>query len=143
LNPVANDEHVRIFILREVFMELNPEIDLIINTADISSEFRSFSIVFYRYCEKKADIEKQRDIAKAKLKEVKAVVYKQIKNNVMVKHTEKSIEAEIDSHPIVLEAQNKLIEAEHDASTIGCAVESMKAKKDMLIQIGSDRRKEI
>ena len=61
-------------------MELNPEVDLEINVASLNSEFRNFSTVFYRYCLQKAEAEKNRDIAKAKLKEVRAVTYKRIKS---------------------------------------------------------------
>ena len=53
------------------------------------------------------------------------------------------MEAEIDTDPLVLKAFGALIQAEHDVSTWIGAVDSMKAKKDCLIQLGSDRRKEI
>jgi hypothetical protein len=124
-------------------MELNPEVDLSIDVANLSSEFKSFSLVFYRYCQHKARVESQRDVAKTRLKEVKATTYKRIKSDPSVKHSEKSMEAEIDTDPLVMEAQMKFIRAEHDATTWCGAVDSMKAKKDCLIQLGSDRRKEI
>ena|SRR5271165_6988110 len=123
-------------------MELNPESDLVVNATDLNSEFRSFSLLFYRYCLQKADVEKKRDLAKARLEELKAVTYKRVKMNVAVKHTEKSVEAEIDTDPMVLEAERRFIEAEHEAKTVGSAVESMRAKKDCLIQLGADARKE-
>lgn len=123
-------------------MELNPELDLVINAADLNLEFRKFSVLFYRYYCEKANAEKQRDISKAKLKEMKALVYKTIKNNPTIKHTEKSLEAEIDMDPMVVEMHSKFIEAEHNVSTITGAVESMRAKKDMLMQLGADARKE-
>lgn len=123
-------------------MNLDPEIDLIVNVSDLTSEFRTFPTTFYRYCLQKAKAEAQRDHAKAKLKEIRAVVYKRIKSDTSTKHTEKSMEAEIDTDPQVLEAQLKLVKAEHDAATIEGAVESMRSKKDMLMQLGADRRKE-
>lgn len=124
-------------------MELNPDLDLVINVADLTTEFRQFPTTFYQYCKEKANAESRRDVAKAKLKEVRAQAYIRIKANPIVKHTEKSIESEIDIDPAVIDAQMKLIKAEHDATTITGAVESMRAKKDCLIQLGSDRRKEI
>ena len=124
-------------------MELNPEIDLEIDVNDLTSEFKKLSLMLYRYYQHKAKAEAQRDVAKAKLKEVRAITRKRIKSDASVKHTESSIEAEIDTDPQVIEAQNKFIRAEHDASTWYGAVDSMKAKKDCLIQLGSDRRKEI
>lgn len=123
-------------------MELNPDTDLSINVSDLNSEFKTFSLVFYRYCLYKAKIEAQRDVAKAKLKEVRAVTYKRIKSDPSVKHSEKSMEAEIDTDPEVLKAQMSFIKAEHDATTWCGAVDSMKAKKDCLIQLGADSRKE-
>ena len=124
-------------------MELNPETDLEIDTNDLTAEFKKLSLVLYRYYKHKATVEAQRDVAKAKLKEVRAITRKRIRQDTSVKHTESSIEAEIDTDPQVIEAQNKFIRAEHDAATWYGAVDSMKAKKDVLIQLGSDRRKEI
>ena len=123
-------------------MELNPDIDLAIDINNLTLEFKNFPIVLYRYSQQRAKVEAQRDIAKAYLKEVRAIVRKKIKSDSSVKHTENSIEAEIDTDPSVLEAQRKFIRAEHDATTINGAVESMRAKKDMIIQLGADNRKE-
>lgn len=124
-------------------MELNPETDLSIDVANLTSEFKSFPITMYRYSQYRAKIEAQRDMAKAKLKEVRATVYKRVKNDTSAKHTQSSLEAEIDTDPTVIDAQMKLIRAEHDATTWAGAVESMRSKKDVLIQLGSDRRKEM
>ena len=124
-------------------MELNPEVDLEIDVANLTAEFKNFPTIMYRYALYRAKIEAKRDMAKAKLKEVKAAVYKRVKSDISAKHTQSSIEAEIDIDPTVIEAQGKLIRAEHDATTWSGAMESMRAKKDCLIQLGSDRRKEM
>jgi 3D (Asp-Asp-Asp) domain-containing protein len=124
-------------------MELNPETDLEIDVANLTAEFRSFPVVMYRYSQHRAKVETQRDMAKAKLKEIKATVYKRVKSDTSSKHTQSSLEAEVDTDPTVIEAQTKLIRAEHDATTWAGAVETMRAKKDCLIQLGSDRRKEM
>jgi len=124
-------------------MELNPEKDLEIDVTNLTSEFKSFPIVMFRYSQQRAKVEAQRDVAKAFLKETRAIVYKRVKSDVSAKHTQSSLEAEIDTDPVVIEAQKKLIRAEHDASTWAGAVESMRSKKDVLIQLGSDRRKEM
>ena len=124
-------------------MELNPEIDLAIDVANLTNEFRNFSLVMYRYSLHRAKVETNRDMAKAKLKEIKAIAYKRVKSDISSKHTQSSLEAEVDTDPTVIEAQTKLIRAEHDATTWAGAVESMRAKKDCLIQLGSDRRKEM
>lgn len=124
-------------------MELDPETDLQVDINDLTSEFKKLSLVLFRYYKHKATIEAQRDVAKAKLKEIRAITRKRIRQDTSVKHTESSLEAEIDTDPLVIEAQYKFIRAEHDAATWYGAVDSMKAKKDVLIQLGSDRRKEI
>jgi hypothetical protein len=124
-------------------MELNPDIDLSIDVANLTTEFREFPILMYRYSQQRAKIESRRDVLKAKLKEIKARTYKRIKSDTSSKHTQSSLEAEVDIDPAVIQAQIEYIQAEHDASTWAGAVESMRAKKDCLIQLGSDRRKEM
>ena len=124
-------------------MELNPEVDLEIDVSDLTAEFRRFPSTMYKYSMYRAKIEANRDLAKAKLKEARAIVYKRVKSDISAKHTQTSIEAEIDTDPTVIDAQLKFIRAEHDATTWAGAVESMRSKKDCLIQLGSDRRKEM
>lgn len=124
-------------------MELNPEVDLSIDVANLTAEFKSFPRTMYEYSKYRAKIEAQRDLMKAKLKEARAISYKKFKSDTTTKHTQSSLEAEVDSDPLVMEANMKLIKAEHDATTWSGALESMRAKKDCLIQLGSDRRKEI
>ena len=124
-------------------MELNPEKDLEIDIGDLTSEFKRFPLLMYRYSQHRANIDTKRDTAKARLKEVRALSYKRIKSDPSVKHTEKSLESEIDTDPLVIEAQMKVIRADHDAETWAGAVEAMRSKKDVLIQLGSDRRKEM
>lgn len=124
-------------------LELDPDKDLTIDVADLTREFREFPILMYRYMQQRARSESKRDILKGKLKEARAQVFKELKRDTTQKHTAVSLEAEIDSHPTVIEANLRFIQAEHDASTWGGAVDSMRAKKDCLIQLGSDRRKEM
>ena len=124
-------------------MELNPEIDLNIDINDLTTEFRGFPILMYRYSVHRAKVEAHRDILKAKLKETRAVAFKRIKADTSVKHTEKSLEAEIDTDPDVKKALIAYIQGEHDATSWAGAVDSMRSKKDCLIQLGSDRRKEM
>lgn len=123
-------------------MQLNPDTDLSIDIHNLASEFREFPLLLYRYSQHRAKIETQRDIAKAKLKEVRAIAYKKVKSNTLEKHTQSSLEAEVDTDPSVMEAQMKFIRAEHDATTWSGAVESMRAKKDVLVQLGADQRKD-
>lgn len=124
-------------------MEMNPEVDLFIDIHNLTGEFRNLPVTLFRYYQHKAKVEATRDVAKARLKEVRAITYKRIKSDTTKKHTENSMDAEIETDPDVQKAQQGYIRAEHDATTWAGAVDSMKAKKDSLIQLGSDRRKEI
>lgn len=124
-------------------MELNPEVDLSIDIHDLTREFKEFPLLMYRYSVHRAKVEAQRDIAKANLKEVRAMIFKRIKSDPSVKHTEKSLEAEVDTNPEAKQALIAYIQAEHNSTTWAGAVDAMRAKKDTLIQLGSDRRKEI
>ena len=123
-------------------MELNPEIDLEVNLQDLTGEFKKLSLLLYRYSKHRAQVCAKRDLAKAKYKETRATVYKRVKSDLTKKYTENGIEAEIDTDQDVIEAYKAFIKAEHDASTWDGAVDSMKAKKDMIIQIGADNRKD-
>jgi hypothetical protein len=78
-------------------MELDPEVDLNIDINNLTEEFKKFPLLMYRYSVYRAKIEAQRDIYKAKLKEARAIAFKRIKQDTSVKHTEKSLEAEIDT----------------------------------------------
>jgi hydroxymethylpyrimidine pyrophosphatase-like HAD family hydrolase len=124
-------------------MELDPDKDLAIDINDLTNEFKEFSLLMYRYSVQRAKIEAQRDLAKAKLKETRAMVFKRIKADTSVKHTEKSLEAEIDTDPEAKQALIAYIQAEHNATTWAGAVDSMRSKLNCLIQLGSDRRKEM
>jgi hypothetical protein len=123
-------------------MELNPELDLEIDINDLTQEFKRFPLLMYRYSVERAKIEAQRDILKAKLKETRAMAFRRIKSDTTVKHTEKSLEAEIDLDPLAKDALIKFIQAEHNAATWAGAVDSMKGKLNCLIQLGADSRKE-
>jgi hypothetical protein len=121
---------------------LNPEKDLEINVADLTSEFKKLSLLLFRYSKQKADAEREYDSLKATLKELRARVYKEIRLS-GEKHTEKSLEAEIDTNDDVIRIQQLVIDAYAEYNTWYGAVDSLKAKKDMLIQLGADARKEL
>lgn len=122
--------------------ELNPEVDLEVDVNDLDAELRSYSLVLNRYYTYEARLCSIRDIAEAKLEELEASTYKSIKSDISVKHTEKSIDAEINTNPTIIEAKMKLIRTQHDVATWHGSVVSMLAKKDMLIQLSANSRKE-
>jgi hypothetical protein len=122
-------------------MNLDPNKDLEINVKDLTSEFKKLPLLLYRYYEQKADAERDYDRNRAALKEIKARVSKELRSS-GAKHTEKSMEAEVDSNEDVLAVSNLTLESARTLATWIGGVESLKAKKDMLIQLGADARKE-
>lgn len=123
-------------------MKLNPEVDLDIDVNELTSEFKKLSLLLFRYYKEKVEAEREYDSVKATLKEVRARIYKAVKES-GEKHTEKSLEAEIDTNEDVIRVQQLMISAYADYNTWQGAVDSMKAKKDMLIQLGADARKDL
>jgi len=123
-------------------MNLHPEKDLDIDVTDLTEEFKKLSLTLFRYYAQKSDAEREYDKLKQTYEEIRARVYKDLRNS-GVKHTEKSLEAELDSHADVLSVHNLMLDAKRELGTWVGAVESLKAKTNMLIQLGSDRRKEV
>lgn len=123
-------------------MKLEPVKDLAIDVKDLTSEFKKLPLLLFRYYEMKADAERDHDKNKQVLKEIKAKISKEIRLS-GVKHTEKSMEAEIDSHDDVIMISNLVADSGRNLATWIGGVESLKAKKDMLIQLGADARKEL
>lgn len=124
-------------------MELNPADDVQINVAKLDEEFRILPALIYRYSEMRAESGYEADIAEAEYKEIRAEVYKNILTTNDKKPSEKTIESEIDINPLVKAAKRKALQTKRDHETIKGYLDSLRAKKDMLIQIGSDRRKEV
>lgn len=123
-------------------MNLNPGQDLSINTRDLTEEMKALSLLLFRYYEKKADLERDSDLAKFKLDEIRGQKYKEYKNG-PTKLSDAGVDASIDSDPEVIAACKEVAEAKRQLSTWYGAVESMKAKKDLVIQLAADRRKEV
>lgn len=121
--------------------QLNINVDNTIDLANIRDEFRKFPVLLYRYSEAKSDSERDYDNEKARFEEMKAAVYVELKNS-ETKYTENHLKAAIDSDPRVIEAKNKMLTAKRTYSTLKNFVDSLVSKKDMLIQLGADMRKE-
>lgn len=124
-------------------MELNPEKDIEINVARLDEEFTRLPLLLFRYSEARAESGEQADLAEARYKEARSKCYVEIVRNADKKPSDKAIEAEIDTNPEVLELKREYYKVKRDFETIKGFVESLRAKKDMLIQCGSDRRKEL
>lgn len=120
---------------------MKPAQDLQINVANLPDEYEKFPSVLYAYAEAKSSASEIFDRMKAELKDIEASVYIEIKSG-PEKVTEKNLEALVQVDPRVKTSRQALFKAERDLETCKNYVESLRAKKDMLIQLGADSRKE-
>ena len=129
--------------MRRQDIELSPETDNEIDVNNLKDEFTNFSPMLNRYCEAKAQSQHDYGIAKAEYEEIRSEVYIELKTSKTDgKMTEKHLEAAVDIDSRVRKALRRMLDADRDLETIKGYVESMRAKKDMLIQLGADARKE-
>lgn len=115
--------------------------DAQIDVTDLQKEFREFPSTLFAYNEAKANGESMYDRAKASYEEAQAEAYIRIKGG-ETKVTEKHAEALVVVDPLVKEAFHNMLSMKRDLDTFKNYVESLRAKKDMLIQLGADARKE-
>jgi hypothetical protein len=127
--------------MKRIDIELNPDTDNMIDATDLGTEFREFPPKLFRYSEKKSDAERDHDLAKNRYEEVRAQVYLEIKRG-GEKVTEKHLDALIEVDVRVQGAFVTMVQAKRDLETLKNFVDSLRAKKDMLIQLGADARKE-
>ena len=121
--------------------ELDPEIDNTIDTSDLSTEFKNLPPTMYGYRVELASAEHGYDLAKATYEELRSAKYLEIRSR-EGKVTEATVEATLDIDPEIKAAKRKMLEAKRDMETVDGFMESLRAKKDMLIQLGADARKE-
>jgi hypothetical protein len=135
-------EMMQVMLVETTGMSLNPAVDFFVDVHDLTAEFRKLPRTLFWYFQVKAAAEYDLDMAKSRLKELRGQIYGSLKANTAVKQTEASIEAILDSHPDVIAAERVVAESKRIAMTCHGAVETMKAKKDSLVQLGADARKE-
>lgn len=114
------------------------------NDTDIDNlreEFVRIAPLIYSYSETKARADEAHSIAKAVYEELEATKYLEFRSK-EGKITEKTLEAMVATDPDVMKAQRAMFSAKRDYDTIKGYVDSLHAKKDMLIQLGADARKE-
>ena len=121
--------------------ELDFEKDNTIDVASLQKEFRNLPPILYRYAEIKAESEHAYDIKKAEYEELRSAKYIEIKSK-EGKVTEANVSAMIEVDAEVKKALRDMLEAKRDLETLKGYLESLRAKKDMLIQLGADARKE-
>ena len=92
-----------------------------------------------------ANAEAQAARMKARFEVIEATLYDEHRKILAAtgeKTTEKMVENAVKTDPRWLKAKNKVIEAETIASINKSLVESLKDRRDMIIQLGADRRDE-
>lgn len=89
--------------------------------------------------------EAQHDRVKARFKVLEAALYDEHRKAMLAagdKVTEKAVENAVLADPRWLKGQNTVIEANTLAGVNRVAVDSLRDRKDMLVQLGADRREE-
>ena len=119
----------------------NIEKDNKIDVAFLTEEMINFPSTIYSWLEEKATAESRYDYASSLYEQVRSETYLAIKAS-GEKITEANVEARIATNEKVREAELNMFKAKRDLETLKNYVESLRAKKDMIIQISADRRKE-
>lgn len=117
------------------------EADISIRVEDLQEEFKVFPSLMFAYSEAKADAEEAFEDAKAAFKEAQSALYVQLKSS-GEKMTEKHLEALIETSDVIRPLQKKMLKLKRDFETLKNFCDALRAKKDMLIQLGADARKE-
>ncbi|MDX1471019.1 MAG: hypothetical protein R3213_05950 [Flavobacteriaceae bacterium] len=113
-----------------------------IDNARLSHEFRWMPVILFHYGQAKAEAQYQCDLAEARYKEAEQSKYFHYKSDKELKYTDKQAEAAAKSDAQVIELKNTYFAIKKDVGTLVAYLESLRAKKDMLIQLGADARKE-
>ena len=121
--------------------QLNINKDNLIDLPNLRDEFRRMPIIQYRYSEAKSDAERDYDGDKARYEEMKSQVYVELKTS-GEKYTENHLKAAIEIDPRVVDLKKKMLDSKRTYNTLKNYTESLSTKKDMLIQLGADMRKE-
>lgn len=117
-----------------------------VSPADVSSSFYDQAALFIHYGTQAARAANQVDRFKQLLKLAEAQIDKEIRDAAAEegkKLTESLIEKEITRHPKIIQITKALNEAKLQEQLANVAVESMRHRRDMLIQIGAHARTEM
>ena len=121
--------------------EKNSDFDNRIDVANIREELTNFPPTLYSWLEEKSNQEAIYETSKALYEQVRAQVYIEVKSG-GEKITESGVEAKIETDPRVISSRDRMFKARRDFETLKNYTESLRAKKDMLVQISADLRKE-
>jgi hypothetical protein len=122
-------------------IKLDSEMDLEIDVSDLEREFKRIPSLVHGWSEIKASSEEAYGLAKAEHEELRSQKYLDIRSQ-EGKITEANLEARIDVDPDVKKALRNVLAAKRDLDTLKGFTEGLSSKKDMLIQLGADSRKQ-
>jgi hypothetical protein len=127
-----------------------PDIDetLRIDRLKIDEEFTSFPAVFWYYLARQAEAVRQVEAAKIQLKRGDAALYERIRAGLeqdpLIKRvTEAMVDSAVTTSDEWREARDNLADLELRRRTLDAACEALRAKKDMLVQLGARARAEL
>ena len=123
--------------------ELNPLEDFEIDLNSLDEEFRKLPRFINAYSRLYAQAVYEYETSKSLWKEIRGDVFKSIVESSEKKPSDSVIESEVVTDEKVVQAHKEMREAERDMNTIKGHCVSMQAKKDMLIQLGANARKEV
>lgn len=109
--------------------------DVAINRFKLEEESEEHSSLYWYWSEQSTEARKERDIAKAKYKEIVAKIeidYRADRLEMDCKKTESSISSHVEIHPEVKQYKQALIDAEYKLGKAESAEESMRQRKSML-----------
>lgn len=120
--------------------KIDPKENISIDTLNLEDQFRWLPTLMREYGEEFASVGYDLDLAKTEYDEVRSEVYKELKSS-GEKITENHISSLITTDERVKEAKRTMLNVKRDYDTIKSYIDSLKAKKDMLIQLGASQRK--
>lgn len=122
-------------------IKLDHETDLETDIEDLQREFKRMGPLIHAYSEIKAGSSEAYEIAKAEHEELRSKKYLEFRSR-EGKVTEATLDAMLDTDVDVIKAQRNMLTSKRDLDTIMGYVEGLRAKKDMLVQLGADARKD-
>lgn len=122
--------------------ELDFEKDNSIDVTNLDEEFRVLPSVYFGYRELSANASDTYETLKAEYKELRSAKYLEFRSR-EGKITESTLEAMLDTDAAVKDAHRAMLGAKRDYETIEGYVDSMEFKKDCLISLGANARKEL
>ena len=108
----------------------------------LTEEFQMIPLILNHYGKIKAEAQYEFEMAKSQADFLENQKYVELKLDKELKFTEQQAKSAAKVEPAVQEAIKAMHDRKRELGVIISYTESLKAKKDMLIQLGADARKE-